>query len=69
MYLDRLFKLMAENKVYGGMLWASAAVAGDGFVPANTQLGVWLCQTSVCPAICILLLTPKFTKASAGSKS
>ena len=48
---------------------ALVTLVGGGFVPANTQSGVWLCHTRVCPAIRRLLLKPKFTKASAGPKS
>jgi hypothetical protein len=45
------------------------AVAGGGFVPANTQFGVWLCQTRVCPTTCIPFFSPNVTNASAGAKS
>src|SRR5204862_7573507 len=45
------------------------ALVGGGLVPAKTQFGVWLCHTSVCPTTYMLLLRPKFTKASAGPNS
>ena len=45
------------------------APGGGGFVPANTQSGIWLCQTSVCPTTCMPWASPNFTRASAGGKS
>ena len=65
-------KSAAESATAGRIrpvAFVAAAGAGDGafvtpggrFVPANTQLGVWPCQTSVCPTIYMWLLRPKFT--------
>src|SRR5262245_35978592 len=43
--------------------------AGAPSLPANTQAGVWLCQTSVWPTTNIPFFSPKATYRSAGSKS
>ena len=37
-------------------------IPGGGFVPANTQLGVWACQTSVCPDEIHVIAQPEVHK-------